>query len=149
MRGSIVWASAAAVITAGLAAPVQAKDLADGLRGRWAADKEALFEVAAPPDYKTATPEKKKEMLASGAKSMPDMAFEFTGDTITASVGGEPQIASYKVTKVEKRTVFFDALARNAPTPEADKMYAEFVDDDTLKLSKVGDQMILVLRRQK
>ena len=31
----------------------------------------------------------------------------------------------------------------------ADKMYAEFVDDDTIKLSKVGDEMILVLKRTK
>jgi hypothetical protein len=149
MRETIVRAMAGAVALAALTLPVQAKDLAQSLRGRWAADKKALFEMAAPPVYKLATPEKQKEMLAEAMKDAPDMGFEFTADTIRANVGGEPQVASYTVTKVEKGTVYFDAIAKQAPGKGADKMYAEFVDDDTIKLSKVGDQLVLVLKRTK
>jgi hypothetical protein len=88
-----LWATA-------LSLPVQAGDLAQGLRGRWTADKKALFEMAAPPAYKLATPEKQKEMLAEAMKDAPDMGFEFTADTVTANMGGPPQAASYKVTRV-------------------------------------------------
>jgi hypothetical protein len=98
--------------------------------------------MAAPPAYKLATPEKQKEMLAEAMKDAPDMGFEFTADTVTANMGGPPQAASYKVTRVEKRTVYFDATTKNTP---ADKMYAEFVDDDTIRLSKVGDELVLLL----
>ena len=149
MRETMVRAMAVAVALAALTLPVQAKDLAQSLRGRWTADKKALFEAAAPPVYKLATPEKQKEMLAEAMKDAPDMGFEFTADTISANVGGEPQVASYKVTKIEKGTVYFDAIAKQAPGKGADKMYAEFVDDDTIKLSKVGDELVLVLKRTK
>jgi hypothetical protein len=145
MRGLLV--PAAALGLAALTLPVGAGDLAGSLRGRWAADKQAMFEMTAPPFYKLATPEKKKEMLAEAMKDVPDMGFEFTADTVSASLGGEAQVATYKVTKVEKRTVYFDAVAKAAPDQPADKMYAEFVDDDTIKLSKVGDPMVLTLKR--
>jgi hypothetical protein len=148
MRGVMVRAVAALSVAA-LALPAQAGDLAQGLRGRWAADKKALFEMAAPPAYKLATPEKQKEMLAEAMKDAPDMGFEFTADTVSANMGGPPQVASYKVTKIEKRTVYFDAVTKNAPEKDVDKMYAEFVDDDTIKLSKVVDEMILLLKRTK
>jgi hypothetical protein len=146
MRGRIVRAAVATLAVAALAPAAYAKDLAGSLRGRWTADKKALFEMGAPPAYKLATPEKQKEMLAEAMKDAPDMGFEFTADTVTADMGGPPQVASYKVTKVEQRTVYFDAAAKGAP---ADKMYAEFVDDDTIKLSKVGDELVLLLKRAK
>jgi len=150
MRGTIVRALAGTVALAALTLPVQAKDLAQGLRGRWAADKKALFEMTAPPFYKLATPEKKQQMLAEAMKDVPSMDFEFTGDTLSASMGGEPPtVAAYTVTRIEKGTVYFDAVAKGAKASDADKMYAEFVDDDTIKLSKVGDEMILVLKRTK
>jgi hypothetical protein len=145
----IVRGAAAILAAAALGVPAQAKDLAQGLLGRWSADKQALFEMTAPPFYKLATPEKKKEMLAQAMKDVPDMGFEFTADTVSANMGGDAQVATYKVTKVEQRTVYFDALATKAPEKGADHMYAEFVDDDTIKLSKVGDEMILVLKREK
>lgn len=144
MRGLMAGAAVATLAVTALARPAQAGDLAQGLRGRWAADKKALFEMAAPPAYKLATPEKQKEMLAEAMKDAPDMGFEFTADTVTANMGGPPQVASYKVTKIEKRTVYFDAVAKGTP---ADEMYAEFVDDDTIKLSKVGDELVLLLKR--
>jgi hypothetical protein len=148
MRGMLV--PAAVALVAAIAAPLAAKDLAQGLRGRWAADKKALFEMTAPPFYKLATPEKKEQMLAEAMKDVPDMGFEFTADTLSASMGAEPpMVATYTVTKVEKGTVYFDAIAKGAQEKDADKMYAEFVDDDTIKLSKVGDAMILVLKRTK
>jgi hypothetical protein len=149
MSGTLLRTAVAALAGAALSTPVQAKDLAQSLRGRWSADKQALVEAAAPPFYKTSSPEKQKEMLAQAMKDVPDMGFVFTADTLTASVGGEPQEATYKVTKVEKTTVYFDAIAKKAPSKPADNMYAEFVDDDTIKLSKVGDDMILVLKREK
>jgi hypothetical protein len=136
-------------LLAAVAGTAFAKDLAGSLRGTWTADKKALFEVAAPPYYKMATPEKQKEMLAEAMKSTPDMGFVFTADTLTANMGGEAQVATYKITKIEKNTVFFDALAKSAPDKPADSMYAEFVDDDTVKVSKVGDPLILLLRRAK
>ena len=150
MRGMLVSVALATFSIAALASPSQAKDLAQGLRGRWAADKKALFETTAPPVYKLATPEKKEQMLAEAMKDVPNMDFEFTADTLSASMGAEPpMVATYTVTKVEKGTVYFDAIAKGAQAKDADKMYAEFVDDDTIKLSKVGDAMILVLKRTK
>jgi hypothetical protein len=149
MRGLMVRTAVVALSVTALALPARAGDLAQGLRGRWAADKKALFEMAAPPAYKLATPEKQREMLAEVMKDAPDMGFEFTADTLTASMGGPPHVASYKVTKIEKRTVYFDAISKEATAKDADKMYAEFVDDDTIKLSKVGDEMILLLKRTK
>ncbi|MET0553195.1 MAG: hypothetical protein ABW221_09165 [Vicinamibacteria bacterium] len=148
MRGTIVRAAAAVLTTVVLAAQAHARDVAQGLRGRWNVDKHAAVEAGAPPEYHAATPEKKKEMLAEAVKGVPDMSFEFTADTISADMGsGEPQVATYRVTKVEKGTVYFDAIARTAPDQEPDKMYAEFVDDDTIRLSKVGDEVVLVLKR--
>jgi hypothetical protein len=149
MRGMVLRTAVVILAAAALPVRAQAKDLAEGLVGRWSADKQALFEMTAPPFYKLATPEKKKEMLAQAMKDVPDMGFLFTADTVTASLGGEAQAATYKVTRVEKRTVYFDALAQKAPEKGADHMYAEFVDDDTIKLSKVGDEMVLVLKREK
>lgn len=143
-------ARAAALIAVALAGPAAAKDLSEGLIGRWNVDKEAAVEAGAPPEYKAASPEKKKEMLAQAVKGVPDMTFEFTADTISADMGsGEPQVATYKVTKVVKSTVYFDALAKTAPAKGADPMYAEFTDPDTLRLSKVGDEVVLLLRRAK
>ena len=149
MRGVIVRAAVAVLATAALAVPAQAKDPAQGLLGRWIADKQALFEMTAPPFYKLATPEKKKEMLAQAMKDVPDMGFLFTADTVTANMGGEAQVATYKVTKVEKRVVYFDAVAQKAPEKGTDHLFAEFVEDDTIKLSKVGDDVVLVLKREK
>jgi hypothetical protein len=138
-----------AALLAAVAGTASAKDLAGRLRGSWTADKKALFEMAAPPYYKMATPEKQKEMLAEAMKSTPDMGFVFAADTLTANMGGEAQVATYKITKIEKNTVFFDALAKAAADKPPDSMYAEFVDDDTVKVSKVGDALVLLLRRAK
>ena len=149
MRGTMRRVMVAALTLCALAAPVLAGELAEGLRGRWAADKVALFEMTAPPVYKLASPEKKKEMLAQAMKDVPDLGFEFTAETLTANMGGEPQVASYKVTRTEKSTVYFDAIAQKEPDKAAEHMYAEFIDDDTIKLSKVGDEMILTLKRAK
>jgi len=149
MSGTLVRTAVVASALAALSMPVQAKDLAQSLRGRWNADKQAMAEAAAPPFYKTASPEKRKEMLAQAMKDVPDLGVVFTADTVTANVGGDPQEATYTVTKVEKSTVYFDAIAKKAPAKPADKMYAEFVDDDTIRLSKVGDDMVLVLKREK
>jgi hypothetical protein len=149
MRGSIVSGGVAvvAVVLAGQAHG-QGKDVAQGLRGRWAVDKHAAVEAGAPPEYHAATPEKKKEMLAEAVKGVPDMSFEFTADTVSADMGsGEPQVATYRVTKVEKRSVYFDAIAKTAPDKDPDQMYAEFVDDDTIRMSKVGEEVVLVLKR--
>lgn len=153
MRGHVGRAMAALALAATAAAAqakVEAKVESAALRGKWNVDKQAVVEAGAPPEYTSATPEKKKEMLAQAVKGVPDMTLEFTEDTIRADMGsGDPQVATYKVTKVEARTVYFDATAKGAPEQGVEKMSGELVDADTMRLSKVGDPVVLLLRRAK
>ena len=84
-----VLATAAAVALAG---PAMAKDLAAGLPGKWLVDKAAALEAAAPPFYKMATPEKKKELMADMMKSMPDMVLDFTATTMSRWVAAKLRV---------------------------------------------------------
>jgi hypothetical protein len=146
---STTWGrlSVVTLLGASLAVPAGAKDLAASLRGKWLLDKAAAFEASAPPAYKAATPEKQKEMKEQVLKSMPDMLFEFTADTVSMKAGDQVHAASFKVTKTEKSTVHFDAVDKTKPGSAPDKLSAEFVDDDTVKLSKDGDPIVLILKR--
>ena len=142
--------SAVLFLGASLATPVAAKDLAASLQGKWRVDKEALYKSNPAPFYKTATPEMQKDMLAAAMKWMPDMFFEFTADTVSVKAGDEVHPASLKVTKTEKSTVFFDTVDKKKPGSPPDKMSAEFLDDNTIKLSSIstkGD--VYVLKRAK
>lgn len=142
----------ALVAAAGLAVPAAAKDLATSLKGNWVVDKLAAFEASAPPIYKTATPEKQKEMRDKVMTSMPDMVIEFTADKATMKAGQEtPEVATYKVTRQEKTTVWVDLApqGKDGPAAEVEKISLEFVDDDTLKMQKEGDPAALLLKRQK
>lgn len=135
---------------AGLAFPVAGKDLAGSLRGKWLMDKAAALEASAPPFYKLATPEKKKEIRDDMLKTMPDMVFEFTATTITMKAGDKSHAATYKVTKSEKNTLWFDTVStENGGKPLVDKMAGEFLDADTLKLTKEGDPAPFILKRVK
>jgi hypothetical protein len=137
-------------VAASLAVPSAAKDLASSLKGEWNVDKAAAFEAAAPPAYKAATPEKQKEMREEMLKSMPDMVIEFTADTVSMKAGAETKTATYKVTKSEKSTVWFDAVDKKKDgTETVDKLFAEFLDADTITLAKEGDPLVLKLTRQK
>jgi len=133
-----------------LAVPAVGKDLASSLRGKWMLDKEAALEAAAPPAYKMATPEKQKEMREAMLKNMPEMVIEFTADTVSMKAGEKADTATYKVTRSAKSTVWLDATSKKKDGTEAvDKLMAEFLDADKVKLSKEGDPLVLILTRQK
>ena len=121
MSTTIGRLSAVLFLGASLATPVAAKDLAASLRGKWLVDQEALYKADPAPFYKTATPEMQKDMLAAAMKWMPDMSFEFTADTVSMKAGDEVHPASFKVTKAEKNTVFFDAVDKKKPGSPPDK----------------------------
>jgi hypothetical protein len=135
----------------GLAAPAGAKDLATSLRGNWALDKLAMLEASAPPFYKMATPEKKKELQDQMLKDMPDMVLEFTATTATMRSGDKAEPASYKVTRSEKTKLWLDFVpqGKSGDTPKVEKYSLEFVDADTVKMLKEGDPEGLLLRRKK
>lgn len=135
-----------------LAAPAMAKDLAASLPGNWTVDKAAAVEAMAPPFYKAATPEKQKEILADMMKSMPDMSVEFTATTAAMKAGTKPpQVASYKVTKQDQKTVWADLVPqeKDAPASTVQKFTFEFVDANTVKMLKEGEPAALVLKRSK
>jgi len=139
------------VAAAGFAVPAAAKDLATSLKGNWVVDKVAAFEASAPP-YKMATPEKQKEIRDDMLKRMPDMSIEFTATTATMKAAKEaPELASYKVTRQEKDTVWLDLVpqGKTGPAAAAQKYSMEFVDQDTVKMLKEGDPAALLLKRQK
>ena len=140
------------LLAVGLAVPAGAKDLATSLKGNWVVDKLAAFEAAAPPIYKAATPEKQKEIRDEMLKKIPDMVIEFTADTATIRAGKETaEVASYKVTRTEKNTVWLDLVPQGkaGPAAEVEKLSFEFVDDDTVKMLKEGEPAALLLKRQK
>src|SRR6266545_688796 len=113
-------AFAVMVAAAGFAVPAAAKDLATSLKGNWVVDKLAAFEATAPPVYKAATPEKQKEMRDKVMTGMPDMVIEFTADTATMKAGTETaEVASYKVTRQEKNTVWVDLVPQGKTGPAA------------------------------
>ena len=135
-----------------LAAPALAKDLAASLPGNWVVDKVAAVEAMAPPSYKSATPEKRKEMLAEILKTMPDMVIAFTATTASMTSGTDaPQVATYKVTRQDKGTVWVDLVPQvsGGGTAPAEKFSLEFVDADTVKMLKEGDPAALLLKRSK
>jgi hypothetical protein len=135
-----------------LAAPATAKDLAGSLPGNWMVDKASAFEAAAPPFYKMATPEKQKEILADAMKSTPDMFVEFTATTASMKAGGgAPQVATYKVTKQDQKTVWVDLVpqTKSGAAATAEKYSFEFVDPNTVKMLKEGEPAALLLKRSK
>jgi hypothetical protein len=140
------------VAAAGFSVHAAAQDRAASLKGNWVVDKLAAIEASAPPFYKTATPEKQKEIRDQMLKTMPDMVIEFTADTATMKAGqATPEVATYKVTKQEKNTVWVDLVpkGKTGPAAEVEKLSMEFVDDDTVKMLKEGEPAALLLKRQK
>ena len=147
-----VWRTAAVLlVAAGLAAPVRAADPVQDLRGKWTVDKVAAFEAAAPPAYKAATADQQKQMREEALAKVPDMVLEFGDGTVATKVGSEPgDTATYKVTKSDQSTVWFDVTSKGPDgKPSVDKMIAQFTDADTVKFSRDGDPMALVLKRAK
>ena len=148
---SFTKTAAVLLVAAGLIAPVLAADRVQELRGKWTVDKVSAFEAAAPPAYKAATPEKQKEMRDEMLSKIPDMVLEFGDGTVSTKVGTEAgDSATYKVTKSDEKTVWFDVTSKGQDgKPSVDKMIAEFTDADTVKFSRDGDPMALVLKRAK
>ena len=147
MRRSVL-----AMCVLALAAPAMAKDLAGSLAGKWTVDKEAAFVAMAPPLYKMATPEKQKEILADAMKSFPDMSLAFTATTASMTSGSDaPEVATYKVTKQDQKTVWADMTPqkKDGSAGTAEKFTFEFVDANTVKMQKEGDPAPLVLKRSK
>jgi hypothetical protein len=145
-------AFAALLVVASFAVPAAAKDLAAGMRGNWNVDQLSMLEASAPPFYKMATPEKKKEYQADMLKSMPAMSVEITATTATMKAGTDaPQVATYTVARQEKSTVWIALVpqTKGAPAGKAEKYSMEFVDADTLKMTKEGDPGGLLLKRSK
>jgi len=136
---------------AGFAVPVAAKDLAVSLQGNWMIDKLAAFEASAPPIYKAATPEKQKEMRDQVMAGMPDMVIEFTADKATMKAGQDTEVATYKVIKQEKDTVWVDLVpqGKDGAAAPVEKLSLEFVDDETVKMQKEGDPAAILLKRKK
>ena len=143
-------ALAVLLASAVLAVPAAARDLATTLKGNWVVDKVAALEAAAPPVYKAATPEKQKEMRDAMLKGMPDMIIEFSADKATMKAGEQtPEVATYKITRQEKNTVWLDLTPQGTTAEETEKLSLEFVDDDTVKMMKEGDPAALRLNRPK
>ena len=139
-------------VSVAVVSPASAKDLATSLRGTWNLDKAAAIEAMAPPFYKMATPEKQKELREDMMKRMPDLSVEFTATTAAMKAGKEePEVATYKVTRTEKNTLWVDMVPQRKkdPAAKADKFTLEFVDADTVKMQKEGDEAPLLLKRQK
>ena len=139
-------------VTVAVAVPAAAGGVAASLRGHWTVDNLAAVEAMAPPFYKAATPEKQKEIREDMMKRMPDMSVEFTATTAAMKAGQEaPQVASYKVTRSEKNTVWLDLVPqeKSGPASKAQKYSLEFVDADTVKMLREGDPAALLLKRQK
>jgi hypothetical protein len=138
---------------AAVAAPwAAAQDLAASLRGKWSVDKVAALEATAPPFYKEASPEKKKEIRDEMLKSMPDMVVEFTADTASMTAGKDaPQLARYTVAKHDQKTLWLDMVpqTKDGPTAKTEKYTVEFVDPGTVKMTKEGDPVPLLLKRKK
>jgi hypothetical protein len=102
--------------------------------------------------YKLATPEKQKEMKADMLKSFPDMTVSFTADTASVQSGTKPpQVATYKVTRQDKKTVWADLVPQDkgAAAPSAEKYSFEFVDGDTVRMLKEGEPAAILLKRSK
>ena len=62
-----------------------------------------------------------------------------------------PQLATSKVTRTEKNTVWLDLVPQDktGPAAKAEKYSMEFVDADTVKMLKQGDPAALLLKRSK
>lgn len=134
------------VAAVGLAIPAAAGDLATSMRGKWLVDKAATMESMGVAEYKNAPPDKQKAMR----DGMPDMVVEFTADTATMTPGGgAPQVASYKVTKSDKTTVWIDVTPQGKDAAATEKLTVEFVNPNTVNMKKEGDPMSLRLNRAK
>ena len=65
-------------------------------------------------------------------------------------MGGEPHVATYKVTKQDQKTVWADLVPQEKGGPGASAKFTfEFVDANTVKMQKEGDPAPLVLKRSK
>ena len=91
-------------------------------------------------------------MRLTEALSMLAVSVEFTATTAAMKAGQDaPQVASYKVTRSEKNTVWLDLVPqeKSGSAPKAQKYSLEFVDADTVKMLREGDPAALLLKRQK
>jgi hypothetical protein len=140
-------AAAASVLVAALASPLAAKDLVRDLRGTWNVEKGSMFPGGVLPVDPKAPREAQDDQLEEALEDVPDVAFEFTADTMTLVLGDERHPSAFALTRTDRRSVYFDAVDRTQAKATPDRMRAEFVDADTVKLTKAGDPQVLLLKR--
>jgi hypothetical protein len=139
--------AAAAILVAALASPVAASDLVRDLRGTWSVEKDSMFPGGVLPVDPKAPREVRDDQLEEALEDVPDVAFEFTADTMTLVLGDERHPSAFALTRTDRRSVYFDAVERTRAGAAPDRMRAEFVDADTVKLTKAGDPQVLLLKR--
>ena len=130
-----------------LAGPLQAKDLAQSLRGTWRVETASMFPGGVLPVDPKAPRAVREEQLEEAVEGVPAVSFEFASDTMTLVLGEERLVSTFALTRTDKRSVYFDAIERTKAVP--DHMRAEFVGNDMPKLSKQGDPQVLLLKRAK
>ena len=101
----MVRAMAVAVALAALTLPVQAKDLAQSLRGRWTADKKAITVSIVNPSNK---PHAVKLNLGNTAIKDSVTQWEITGTN--PEVHNEPGANPQTIKPVEKKVPYANAL---------------------------------------
>lgn len=139
----------AAALACVLAWPAQAADLVRSLQGKWSVDAASMFPGGKLPVDSKAPPEVQEDQLEEALEDLPPVAFEFTGDGMTLVLGDERHPSTVARTRTVGRTVHFEARERTPAGAPLHRMRAEFVDDDTVRLSRDGDPQILLLKRAK
>lgn len=138
----------AAGLFAVLPATTDAKDLARSLRGTWRVEAASMFPGGVLPVDGKAPKDVQDDQLEEALEDLPAVWFEFGPDSMTLVLGDERHPSTFAGARTRGRTVRFEARERAKPAGSpADRLRAEFVDDDTVRLSKDGDPQVLLLKR--
>lgn len=137
------------VLCAALAARAGAESLPKEMQAKWTVDKAAV--IKALPSYAALPPDKQKEMLTQAEQQMPEMSVEFTGGKVLFGVASAPpQEATYRVLGIEKGVVRLEITSKSPDGKEdTDETNAELLGADTLKLTKKGEDAVLLFQRVK
>ena len=131
------------------AASAGAESLPGEMQAKWTLDKSAV--VKALPSFAALPPEKQQEMLEQAVKQMPDMTVEFTASKVIFGVGSEQrQEGRYRVLGIGNGAVRLEITSKGPDGKEStDDTTAELLPSDTLKLTKRGEEAVLLFRRVK
>jgi hypothetical protein len=125
---------------------LMAGDLAKSMQGKWKADMAATVKESGA--FKSMSPEEQKKMLEQMAP--PGILLEFTDTTAVVKAGDEPaETAAYTITKTEGRTLHLDVLVKKDGQDRHEVMAMEIVDADNARMSRIGEDFVLVLHRVK